>query len=144
MTRPKPRSIMPGSTARVRRSAPWKFTISRSNTSSPRRRNGPVSAPPALLTRISIGVSRRFGDWAGPMDCASVMSAVIAPRAWPADNAARSAASSRPSAVTSMPAADSAAATARPMPLPPPVTSACRRAVAIHAATDAEIPEQHE
>ncbi len=127
-TRPKPACSMPGRTAWVAATAPATLTRHiRSNIA----RGG-------FLERSGFGgaggVDQQQNRGRAPAAAAanafavaasSVTSAATANAAWPALTASCSGASRRPRTVTRAPAAVSAAAIARPMPVPPPVTSAC-------------------
>src|SRR5512138_1324387 len=99
-------------------------SIMRWNSAASERPDGADSAAPALATRTSIGCRTAASAMADLTKAWSATSAAAEKCAAPDATAASSVARLRPSTVTVAPAFDSAAATASPMPRPPPVTSA--------------------
>src|ERR1700710_2718335 len=124
-TRPRRRSIMPGSTACVACTTPMKLTfIIRWNNAASERPKGADSAAPALAMRMSTGWRAAAAASADLTETSSATSATSANFAAPALTASSSVARLRPRMVTTAPASVRGAAPARPMPRPPPVTTA--------------------
>src|SRR5262245_16603794 len=128
--RPRPRAIMPSSTAWVAFRTPFRLiAITRSHSSGgPSTKRARVSQP-ALLTSASTGPSpASTASSAARSDARSVTSAVRpAARAPPATNSAVTAAADSPctsSTPTAQPSRARARAIARPIPRPAPVTTA--------------------
>src|SRR5713101_7130451 len=127
---PPPCRIIDGTTARETRKTLFRFVLStRSHSSSLFSCAGPKSPMPALLTRIPTGPSfASVAETSFPTSSARVTSAVcqktllVCPRN--ASAVAPSLSLSRPQMATPAPSSASFMAIARPMPRPPPVTSA--------------------
>ena len=133
--RPKPRSIMPGSTAWLAWTAPIRctFHIVR-NTAGSALANGADLDRAGIVDEDGDRPARRFGGGHLALDLARVGDVGNAAAGGVAGgDRSRSGASVRPITVTVAPAPASAAATARPMPRPPPVTKACLPSSAIAA-----------
>ena len=114
-----------GNTACVAWTTPMKLTsIIRWNNAASERPKGADSAAPALAIRMSIGCRAAAAAIADLTEAPSATSATSANCAAPDAMASSSVARLRPSTVTTAPASDSACDIARPMPRPPPVTSA--------------------
>src|SRR6266508_5012746 len=129
--RPSPAAAIEGNAARVQRKTPVRLTRSiSSHSASSVASNFALCATPALLTRIARSRWRAMIlSNAASIAVASPTSAVCQSQAVPISRAvcARRCAS-RPISVTVAPTATSRAAIARPMPRPPPVTTAWRPA----------------
>ena len=125
--RPRRRSIMPSSTARVTRIGPFKL-IARtlSQVSSALFTNGSALSQPALLTRMSVGPRRRSASAIAAATAPASVTSMRRPMPPTASPASRAVRSSTSSAATFAPSAARRSAIARPMPRPAPVTSATR------------------
>src|SRR5580692_12732972 len=125
--RPWPAAFMPGSTAWMPCTAPMRLRSSASRQALRLvfSKDADVT-PPALLTSKPIGpfclIAPCTVDWTAS---ASVTSMMAMDDVFVAVWAARSFVLLRPASVTVHPAFTSVVAVANPMPLPPPVTSAC-------------------
>src|SRR6266851_2182310 len=132
MTRPKPRSVIPGTTALMTRSAPLKL-MSRilSQNSSVVLTNGMKSSQPALFTTTSTGPraasTARTADSTEAVRVTSISTAMAVPPAAVISLAVCSAVVRFRSATATLnPAAASAEAMPLPIPWAPPVTMATR------------------
>src|SRR5271154_4051773 len=132
ITRPKPRSTMPGTTACMTRSAPLKL-MSRilSQKSSEVFRNGMKSSQPALLTTISMSPSSAATVLTAlrtdSVSVTSTWTAIASPPAPAMRFAVASAASRfRSATATRNPLAPKVSEMPWPMPWAPPVTNATR------------------
>src|ERR1700719_1652242 len=124
--RPYGRFFIAGSTAWTAWTTPMKLTsIIRPNNAASDFANGADSAMPAFAIRMSIGCRAAASAIAAVTAARSATSATPAKCAAPAATASSRVARSRPSTETVAPARASVDAISRPMPRPPPVTSAC-------------------
>lgn len=132
-TRPHPASTIAGTSARHSTNGAVTFTaIVDAHASSVVRESGALGATPALLISTSTRPTRAATSAsAASIEARSARSHAIATPSAPPIDAATSSSSLRvrPVTTTRYPARPSALAMARPMPRPPPVTSAVRAEV---------------
>ena len=130
MIRPHRFRIIPGRQARAIRNAPFRLvSITLTQTSSSTCVSRPGGKIAALLTRISTGprqatTSRTTASTWCMLRTSQARARTAAPRRHSAAAVSCSGSSCRPVIATAAPASGSVAASARPRPLPPPVTIA--------------------
>ena len=125
ITRPQPASRMPGRQARMVRKAPSRLVaiMLRQNSSDILWKARP-SATPALAMQIWTGPRASTAAAILASTSASSRTSIARPNR-PSPATSSSTSCRRPVIVTCTPCAANALAMARPMPVPPPVTSAC-------------------
>ena len=128
--RPRPRAIMPSTTARVAWSAPLKLTaIRRSQSAGSLSAKSARRSQPALLTSTSTGPTASATARTAASTATGSLTSAVAPSARPpaltiSFATVRALSPSRSAMPTAIPARARRSAMARPMPRPPPVTSA--------------------